>query len=68
MADLTERHQFRALDFTLVKKLMKTSIIIDLRNIYYPIELLNDGFTCQRIGRAQADRCNQRSPKVSTAP
>jgi UDPglucose 6-dehydrogenase len=49
---LTEWDQFRALDFQRIAKLMATPTIVDLRNIYNPSELREDGFTYVSIGRA----------------
>lgn len=49
---LTEWDQFRALDFDRIGKLMATKIIVDLRNIYNPDELREDGFHYVSIGRA----------------
>jgi UDPglucose 6-dehydrogenase len=49
---LTEWDQFRALDFDRIKKLMTTPIVVDLRNIYNPAELREDGFDYLSIGRA----------------
>jgi UDPglucose 6-dehydrogenase len=49
---LTEWDQFRALDFQRIAKIMATPTIVDLRNIYNPSELREDGFTYVSIGRA----------------
>ena len=48
---LTEWNQFRALDLLKLKKLLRTKIIIDLRNIYNPEEIKNEGFEYHSIGR-----------------
>ncbi|MCL2468838.1 MAG: UDP-glucose/GDP-mannose dehydrogenase family protein [Alphaproteobacteria bacterium] len=48
---LTEWNEFRALDFKRVKKLMKSPVLVDLRNIYKPQEVLNQGFAYSSIGR-----------------
>ena len=48
---LTEWNQFRALDLIKLKKLMKRKIIIDLRNIYNPKEIKDNGFEYYSIGR-----------------
>ncbi len=49
---LTEWNQFRALDLNKLKKLMKRQIIIDLRNIYNPREIKENGFEYHSIGRS----------------
>ena len=36
---ITEWNQFRSLDLDKIKQLMKTAIIVDLRNIYDPIKM-----------------------------
>ena len=49
---LTEWDQFRALDLDRVKDLMRTPVMVDLRNVYKPHELRDRGFTYASIGRA----------------
>ncbi len=49
---LTEWNQFRALDLNKLKKLMNRQIIIDLRNIYNPKEIMENGFKYYSIGRS----------------
>ena len=51
---ITEWNTFRALDFERVKALMKTPILVDLRNIYIPEEMQKAGFSYHCIGRATA--------------
>lgn len=48
---ITEWNEFRALDFDRVKNMMKQPIMIDLRNIYEPEEMIRQGFTYSCIGR-----------------
>ncbi|HJV40524.1 UDP-glucose/GDP-mannose dehydrogenase family protein [Caulobacter sp.] len=48
---LTEWDQFRALDLDRVKLLMKTPVVVDLRNVYKPAEMERHGFTYASIGR-----------------
>jgi UDPglucose 6-dehydrogenase len=48
---LTEWDQFRALDLDRVKALMRTPVVVDLRNIYRPTEMRQRGFTYASIGR-----------------
>lgn len=49
---LTEWNQFRALDLERVKSLLNTPLFIDLRNIYRPEDMREEGFTYYSIGRA----------------
>ena len=51
VAILTEWDEFRALDLERVKTLLKTPILVDLRNIYLPEESGLSGFTYVSIGR-----------------
>jgi UDPglucose 6-dehydrogenase len=48
---LTEWDQFRALDLGRIRALMKTPVIVDLRNIYKPAEMKARGFAYSSIGR-----------------
>ncbi len=48
---LTEWDQFRALDFERLSRQMKQPIMVDLRNIYNPDDLRQNGFTYVSIGR-----------------
>ncbi len=48
---LTEWDQFRALDLDRLKALMRTPVIVDLRNIYRPAEVRARGFTYVSVGR-----------------
>jgi UDPglucose 6-dehydrogenase len=48
---VTEWEQFRALDMTRLKKEMARPVIVDLRNIYRPDEMVEHGFTYASIGR-----------------
>ena len=52
VAILTEWNEFRALDVTRMKDLMKTPVMVDLRNIYKAAEMRAAGFTYASIGRA----------------
>ncbi len=51
VAILTEWNEFRAMDLTKIKSVMKQPIMIDLRNIYKPEEMRTAGFVYQSIGR-----------------
>jgi UDPglucose 6-dehydrogenase len=48
---LTEWDQFRALDFERIATHMRKPVMVDLRNIYNPDDLRQDGFTYVSIGR-----------------
>jgi UDPglucose 6-dehydrogenase len=48
---LTEWSEFRVLDFQRIRSLLKTPLIIDLRNIYAPAEVSASGFTYHSVGR-----------------
>jgi UDPglucose 6-dehydrogenase len=51
---LTEWNEFRALDLSRVKALMKAPVMIDLRNIYRPAQMAEAGFRYTSVGRASA--------------
>jgi UDPglucose 6-dehydrogenase len=46
---VTEWEQFRALDFTRLKGVMKQAVVVDLRNVYRAEEM--EGFAYHSIGR-----------------
>jgi len=48
---LTEWNQFRRLDLDRLKKLMKTPIFVDLRNVYDPSKMKGAGFRYCGVGR-----------------
>ena len=48
---LTEWDQFRALDVDRIKSILKHPVIIDLRNIYDPESMAENGFDYHSIGR-----------------
>lgn len=48
---ITEWNEFRALDLKRVKSMMKTPVMVDLRNIYDPHDMAIKGFTYHSIGR-----------------
>ena len=48
---ITEWNEFRALDLARVKSLLRQPVVIDLRNIYQPDEMLAAGLTYHSIGR-----------------
>jgi UDPglucose 6-dehydrogenase len=48
---LTEWDQFRALDLNRVKLLMRSPVLVDLRNVYRPDDMRARGFAYTSIGR-----------------
>ncbi|HEY2446595.1 MAG TPA: UDP-glucose/GDP-mannose dehydrogenase family protein [Rhizomicrobium sp.] len=48
---LTEWNEFRALDLARVKALLRTPLMVDLRNIYRPQSMAEAGFTYVSVGR-----------------
>jgi len=48
----TEWNEFRALKLERIKKLMRTPLIVDLRNVYDPQRMKAEGFTYVCVGRA----------------
>jgi UDPglucose 6-dehydrogenase len=59
---LTEWNVFRALDLERARSLVRRPIMIDLRNIYEPAEMVTAGFSYSSIGRPilQSDHQRQR--------
>jgi UDPglucose 6-dehydrogenase len=51
MAIVTEWHEFREPDWARIRKLLKTPVIFDGRNIYNPDHLRGLGFTYYSMGR-----------------
>ncbi|MDE1992373.1 MAG: UDP-glucose/GDP-mannose dehydrogenase family protein [Rhizobiaceae bacterium] len=56
---VTEWNQFRALDFTRLKAVMKAPVLVDLRNIYRHDEVARHGFTYTSVGRPAGDAAEQ---------
>jgi UDPglucose 6-dehydrogenase len=52
VAILTEWNEFRALDLDRMKSLLKSPVMIDLRNIYNPEEMAAAGFAYVCVGRS----------------
>ena len=48
---VTEWNQFRALDMSRIRDLMKSPLIADLRNIYDPTDMRELGFAYIGVGR-----------------
>lgn len=53
---LTEWDAFRALDLARIRRMMKTPVVIDLRNIYRPEEMERLGFVYESVGRPAVRR------------
>ena len=51
MTIVTEWNEFRALNLDRVKELMNAPVMVDLRNIYNPVEMIAAGFDYHCIGR-----------------
>jgi UDPglucose 6-dehydrogenase len=48
---VTEWNEFRALNLSKVKAALKSPVVVDLRNVYDPVEMQESGFTYISIGR-----------------
>jgi UDPglucose 6-dehydrogenase len=57
---LTEWNEFRAMDLPRVKKLLRTPVVIDLRNIYKPEDMSSAGFYYSSVGRAAVEPSDKR--------
>ena len=55
MVILTEWNAFRALDLKRVRELLRRPIVVDLRNVYDPAEMIAAGFSYSSIGRPVLD-------------
>ena len=53
VAILTEWNEFRGLDLSRIKALLKSPIVVDLRNIYNPKEMEDAGFAYFCVGRRE---------------
>jgi UDPglucose 6-dehydrogenase len=51
LAVVTDWHEFREPDFPRMRKLMKTPVVFDGRNLYRPAQMKAHGFTYFSIGR-----------------
>lgn len=49
---VTEWNQFRNMDLKRLKKSMKAPVVVDLRNIYEPSKMKNEGFQYTAVGRS----------------
>jgi hypothetical protein len=53
---ITEWNEFSALDLQRVKRLMRVPLIVDLRNLWDPVEMAAAGFAYYSIGRPNHER------------
>ncbi|WP_448582191.1 UDP-glucose dehydrogenase family protein [Thermaurantiacus sp.] len=51
MVLVTEWDEYRALDLARVRQLLRTPVVVDLRNIYRPEEMARHGFSYTGVGR-----------------
>ncbi|GAB4369970.1 MAG: UDP-glucose/GDP-mannose dehydrogenase family protein [Kiloniellaceae bacterium] len=51
VAILTEWNEFRGLDVERIKSLMKAPVMVDLRNVYNPADMVAAGFRYSSVGR-----------------
>ena len=58
VALLTEWNEFRGLDLVRVKSLLATPVMVDLRNVYNPEEMIAAGFDYSCVGRGTATTGN----------
>jgi len=49
---MTEWNQYRALDLSRIKSLMKSPLFVDLRNVYEPAQMKERGFKYVGVGRS----------------
>jgi UDPglucose 6-dehydrogenase len=49
---VTEWDAFRALDFARIGRIARGRVLVDLRNIYDPVEVREAGFAYVSVGRA----------------
>jgi UDPglucose 6-dehydrogenase len=52
---LTEWNEFRALNLGRVKEVLKTPVMVDLRNVYSPADMAAAGFRYSSVGRPTPD-------------
>lgn len=63
---ITEWNEFKALDLARLRELMATPVLVDLRNVYDPQQVVNAGFIYRSIGRPTPER-NPSEPATKTA-
>lgn len=64
---LTEWNEFRALDLKQVKELLRTPVVVDLRNIYNPAEMAQAGFFYYSVGRPIQPPVSSSASKETTS-
>ncbi len=64
---LTEWNVFRALDLEQARQLLRRPIMIDLRNIYEPRDMIAAGFSYSSIGRPVTNLVCEAEPEPETA-
>src|SRR6185436_11039442 len=62
---VTEWEQFRALDLDRIKQVMANPVLIDLRNIYRPDDVISRGFRYDSVGRP-SDDARPRTDEITT--
>ena len=55
MIIVTEWNQFRSLDMVRVRSLLRKPVVVDLRNLYDPQRMKDQGFHYSSVGRAAKD-------------
>ncbi|MFM8991860.1 MAG: UDP binding domain-containing protein [Alphaproteobacteria bacterium] len=56
MALLTEWNEIRALDPARIRQLLRTPVVVDLRNVYSPADMIAAGIDYSSIGRPTTAR------------
>jgi UDPglucose 6-dehydrogenase len=62
---VTEWEQFRALDLAKLKDLMAQPIVVDLRNIYPPEEMVKHGFSYRGLGKLSEDSASELHSRIA---
>jgi UDPglucose 6-dehydrogenase len=62
---VTEWNAFRALDLKRIKALLRTPVMIDLRNIYKPHEMIEAGFQYTSIGRPYPPKPSEQAARTA---
>jgi len=55
MIIVTEWNQFRSLDMERIRSSLKQPVVVDLRNLYDPKRMKDQGFQYSSVGRAAED-------------
>ena len=67
LAVVTEWNEFRGLDLSRLKRLMKRPVLCDLRNIYEPGEVEAMGWTHVGVGRGRPERVVRRARRAASS-